>query len=253
MQGDPQRDPGRKSLSATIIDAEHGGVEVAVSKQGRHDQEENASTPEISHGGAGQQPPGCRSPSSAHRPSRRCVTFKARSPSPTSPTLTGEGASQNGSSPAGFYARIDLQNAEGGVDGHKIVGIVIDDQTNPSEISTAVQSAVSKAFGIVSQSPLFFLAAKYPQQAGVPVTGTYDDGPEWGTQPYTNMFASDERFGGPEVPGQHRAGQLPQELGRHRARLLRIRHLAVVQPCCDCDRGLVRARRAARSGSWTRP
>ena len=36
-------------------------------------------------------------------------------------SLTGEGASQDGTSPAGFTARIDLQNAEGGVDGHKLV------------------------------------------------------------------------------------------------------------------------------------
>ena len=115
-------------------------------------------------------------------------------------SLTGEGASQDGTSPAGFTARIDEQNAEGGIDGHKLVGDIIDDQTNPAEISTAVQSAVSGAFGIVSQSPLFFLAAKYPQQAGVPVTGTYDDGPEWGTQPYTNMFASDNGSVNPSYP-----------------------------------------------------
>ena len=57
-----------------------------------------------------------------------------------------------------------------------------------------------KAFGIVSQSPLFFLAAKYPQPAGVPVTGSYDDGPEWGTQPYTNMFASDDGSVDPKYP-----------------------------------------------------
>jgi branched-chain amino acid transport system substrate-binding protein len=114
--------------------------------------------------------------------------------------LTGEGGSENGSSPAGFEARIALQNAEGGVNGHKLVPLVIDDQTNPSEIATAVQEADSKAFGIVSQSPLFFLAAKYPNQAGVPVTGTYDDGPEWGTQPYTNMFASDEGSVNPKYP-----------------------------------------------------
>jgi branched-chain amino acid transport system substrate-binding protein len=115
-------------------------------------------------------------------------------------SLTGEGASQDGSSPAGFTARIDMQNAEGGIDGHKLVGEIIDDQTNPSEIATAVQTADSNAFGIVSQSPLFFLAAKYPQQAGVPVTGSYDDGPEWGTQPYTNMFASDNGSVNPSYP-----------------------------------------------------
>jgi branched-chain amino acid transport system substrate-binding protein len=114
--------------------------------------------------------------------------------------LTGEGASENSSSPAGFEARIDLQNAAGGIDGHKLVPLVIDDQTNPSTIATAVQEADSKAFGIVSQSPLFFLADKYPNEAGVPVTGSYDDGPEWGTQPFTNMFASDEGSVDPKYP-----------------------------------------------------
>ena len=127
--------------------------------------------------------------------------------------LTGEGASQNGSSPSGFYARIDLQNAEGGVNGHKIVGIVIDDQTSPSLIATAVQSAITRSFGIVSQSPLFFLAAKYPQQAGVPVTGTYDDGPEWGTQPYTNMFASDEGSVDPKYPVNTELGNFLKSKG----------------------------------------
>ncbi len=86
------------------------------------------------------------------------------------------------------------------MNGHKLVPLIIDDQTSPTLIATAVQSADSKAFGIVSQSPLFFLAAKYPQQAGVPVTGTYDDGPEWGTKPYTNMFASDNGSVDPKYP-----------------------------------------------------
>ena len=34
----------------------------------------------------------------------------------------------------------------------------------------------------------------------MPVTGTYDDGPEWGTQPYTNMFASDDGSVNPKYP-----------------------------------------------------
>jgi branched-chain amino acid transport system substrate-binding protein len=132
------------------------------------------------------------------------TTPAAASPAPITiayiTDLTGEGAAENANSPAGFEARLDLQNAEGGVDGHKLVPLVIDDQTSPSQIDTAVQEADSKAFGIVSQSPLMFLAAKYPKQAGVPVTGTYDDGPEWGTQPYTNMFASDEGSVNPKYP-----------------------------------------------------
>ncbi|MGA2838165.1 MAG: ABC transporter substrate-binding protein [Acidimicrobiales bacterium] len=128
-------------------------------------------------------------------------------------SLTGEGASQDGSSPAGFTARIDLQNAEGGIDGHRLVPEVIDDQTSPSEIATAVQTAVANAFGIVSQSPLFFLAAKYPQAAGVPVTGSYDDGPEWGTQPYTNMFASDNGSVNPSYPVNTQIGDFLKSHG----------------------------------------
>ena len=116
-------------------------------------------------------------------------------------SLTGPGASQDGGSQAGFLARIDEQNAMGGVDGHKLVPLVIDDQTSPSVIATAVQDAISKgAFGIVSQSALFFLADKYPEQQGVPVTGSYDDGPEWGEQPFTNMFASDHGSVDPKYP-----------------------------------------------------
>ena len=69
---------------------------------------------------------------------------------------------------------------------------MIEDQTSLTEILTAVQSALSKgAFGIVSASPLFLLSAKYPQEQGVPVTGSYTDGAEWGEHPYTNMFSSD--------------------------------------------------------------
>jgi branched-chain amino acid transport system substrate-binding protein len=134
-------------------------------------------------------------------------TGSGSSPSSASPitiayvtSITGPGASEDGSSPAGFEARIAQQNAEGGVDGHRLVPLVIDDQTSPTAVVTAVQEADSKAFAVVSQSPLFFEAAKYPQEQGIPVTGTYDDGPEWGEQPYTNMFAADNGSVDPKYP-----------------------------------------------------
>ena len=117
-------------------------------------------------------------------------------------SLTGPGSSEFSQAPAGFNPRIALQNAEGGVNGHKLRGIVIDDQTSPTEVATATQEALSKGvIGIVSTSPLFFLAAKYPNQAGVPVTGGFFDGPEWGTPPYeSNMFASDVGSVDPKYP-----------------------------------------------------
>lgn len=116
-------------------------------------------------------------------------------------SLTGPGAPEDAGSQAGFLARIDLQNSMGGVNGHKLVPLVIDDQSSPTVIATAVQDALSKgSLGIVSQSALFFLADKYPNQQGVPVTGSYDDGPEWGEQPFTNMFASDHGSVDPKYP-----------------------------------------------------
>ena len=129
-------------------------------------------------------------------------------------SLTGPSAPETASSPAGFLARIDLQNSEGGVDGHKLAPLVIDDQTSPSAVATAVQDALSKgAFGIVSATPLFFLAAKYPQQQGVPVTGSYTDGQEWGERPYTNMFASDLGSLNPTLPVNTLEGTILKKFG----------------------------------------
>ena len=153
------------------------------------------------------------------------VALVAVTPTPASATpapitiayissLTGPGGSQDGDSPAGFQARIALQNSMGGVNGHKLVPLIIDDQTSPTAVATAVQDALSKnAFGIVSQSPLFFLAAKYPNQAGIPVTGSYDDGPEWGTKPYANMFASDEGSVDPKYPVNTQIGEFLKSHG----------------------------------------
>jgi branched-chain amino acid transport system substrate-binding protein len=129
-------------------------------------------------------------------------------------SLTGPGSAEFSQAAAGFNARLAQQNAEGGVNGHKLVGLVLDDQTSPSAIATAVQDALSKgAFGIVSTSPLFFLAAKTPQQQGVPVTGGFFDGPEWGTQPYTNMFASDAGSVDPKYPVNSAIGTFLKQHG----------------------------------------
>ena len=83
---------------------------------------------------------------------------------------TGQAATQDVGAAQGFEARLDLQNSKGGVNGHKLVPLVLDDQTSPSEVATAVQDAISKgAIGIVSDSALLFLADKFPQQAGFPL------------------------------------------------------------------------------------
>jgi branched-chain amino acid transport system substrate-binding protein len=129
-------------------------------------------------------------------------------------SLTGAAAPEYSDSPAGFRARIALQNAQGGVNGHKIIPLVINDDTSPTTVVTAVQDAISKgALGIVANSALFFAAAKYPQQQGVPVTGNFSDGPEWGEQPYTNMFASDDGSVNPKYPVNTGAGSFLKQHG----------------------------------------
>jgi branched-chain amino acid transport system substrate-binding protein len=127
---------------------------------------------------------------------------------------TGQAATQDVGAVQGFEARLRLANSAGGVNGHKLVPLILDDQTNPTTLATAVQEAISKgAIGIVSDSALFFLADKYPQQAGVPVTGTNTDGPEWGKQPFTNMFSSDFGSVDPKYPASTLQGQVVKLLG----------------------------------------
>ena len=127
---------------------------------------------------------------------------------------TGQAATQDVGGVQGFEARLDLENSMGGVNGHKLVPLILDDQTSPTTVVTAVQEAIAKgAIGIVSNSALFFLADKYPQEAGVPVTGTNTDGPEWGQQPFTNMFSSDFGSVDPTYPASTLQGRVVKELG----------------------------------------
>jgi len=127
-------------------------------------------------------------------------------------SLTGPGADQFLPGPDAFTARIAEQNAMGGVNGHMIKGIIIDDQT--TQPTLAIQDALSQgAFGIVAESPLFFVGAKIPQQQGVPVTGGSVDGAEWGEQPYTNMFAADTGSVDPAQPASTLAGKFMKQHG----------------------------------------
>ncbi len=131
---------------------------------------------------------------------------------------TGAAASQDTGTVAVFEAALKAQNAKGGVNGHQLVPLVIDDQTSPATAATGVQEAISRgAIGIVSDSALMSLVAKYPQQAGVPVTGDNSDGPEWGTQPYTNMFGTGAQGStDPKYPVSTLFGKLVKQFGGKR-------------------------------------
>ncbi|HUZ09202.1 MAG TPA: ABC transporter substrate-binding protein [Acidimicrobiales bacterium] len=103
---------------------------------------------------------------------------------------TGVASSTFADGAAGAQARVAAQNAKGGVNGHKLKLVAEDDQSSPANNQTAAQDLVQAkgAFGVIDFSSFTFAAAKYLNQQGIPVTGSEFDGPEWGMQPYTNMF-----------------------------------------------------------------
>ena len=105
-------------------------------------------------------------------------------------SATGIAAPNFADGQPGAQAAIDAANAAGGVDGHQLELVGEDDQSNPSLDKTEAQDLVSKGvFGVIMFSPFAFEAAPYLHQQGLPVTGEEFDGPEWGEQPYTNMFS----------------------------------------------------------------
>ncbi|HLG67259.1 MAG TPA: ABC transporter substrate-binding protein [Acidimicrobiales bacterium] len=115
--------------------------------------------------------------------------------------LTGVSSSSFVDGPGAAKARIDALNAHGGIHGHKVKLIVEDDQSSPTQALTAAQVLVSKGVvGIIENSAFIFGADRYLQQQGIPVTGGGFDGPEWGTQPFSNFFtftpATSSTFGG---------------------------------------------------------
>jgi branched-chain amino acid transport system substrate-binding protein len=87
-------------------------------------------------------------------------------------------------------ARIDQMNAAGGVNGRQIKLVTADDSSSPTNAATAAQVLVSKnVFAVIGESPFIFGGAQYLNKQAVPVVGGGYDGPEWGTKPFTNMFA----------------------------------------------------------------
>ncbi len=138
-----------------------------------------------------------KSPSSASGSGGTGLTSSAPGVTPSTITLglitslSGAASAQYTGIVASARARIDLQNAQGGVDGRQISLVVEDDQTSPPQDATAAQQLISRGvFGVIGQTPVLFGGAKALNTAGVPVTGGGYDGPEWGLQPYTNMFST---------------------------------------------------------------
>lgn len=105
-------------------------------------------------------------------------------------SLSGAESAQFDGAQQGAQARIDLQNAQGGVDGRQIEMVVGDDGSTPTGAASATGTLIEKGvLGLMFVSGVTATAYKLPQQQGIPVVGAAVDGPEWGLQPNTNMFS----------------------------------------------------------------
>jgi len=130
-------------------------------------------------------------------------------------STTGVAGPQYVNSPKGFMARVALQNAQGGIDGHHLNGVVINDAGNYTQESSIVQGAVQThgAVGVISATPFMFEAYRWLQQNHIPVTGSSADGGEWGTPKNTNMFPSDDGFQTPNSPATAALSTLMKTVG----------------------------------------
>lgn len=92
----------------------------------------------------------------------------------------------------GVEARVDAQNAAGGVDGRKIELVSVDGAGTPAGNTSAAKILVQSkgVFAIIDNDAQGIGgAAPYTHQNGIPVTGQSDSS-TWGTQSYTNLFGS---------------------------------------------------------------
>jgi len=130
-------------------------------------------------------------------------------------STTGVAGPQYARAAEGFQARVALQNASGGIHGHKLNGVVINDAGNYTQEASIVQGAVQTkgAVGVVSVTPFMFEAYRWLQQNHIPVTGSSADGSEWGTPKNTNMFPSDDGAQTPNSPATSALSTLMKKVG----------------------------------------
>ena len=114
-------------------------------------------------------------------------------------SLTGVASSDYADAARGAQARVDAQNAEGGVNGHPLKLVVGDDQSSPANNATVAEDLVQTkgAFGVIDLSSFTFGGAPYLTSHGIPVTGYQFDGPEWSEPSSTNMFSYEAPALGP--------------------------------------------------------
>ena len=104
---------------------------------------------------------------------------------------TGVAASTSKNGGEACKARVDRQNAQGGVNGRKINTITIDDQSSGANL-TAAQDLVNNrnAFVVVDDSAFAFLSYRFLLGQGVPMIGGGYDGDYYGKPGNQSIFSA---------------------------------------------------------------
>jgi branched-chain amino acid transport system substrate-binding protein len=104
---------------------------------------------------------------------------------------TGVGSPSFEDSAKACQARVDAQNAKGGVNGRKIQLEAVDDMSSAANL-TAAQDLVQnrQVFAVVNNSPFAFVSYRYLQGAGVPLIGGGSDGTYYGTKGNENIISA---------------------------------------------------------------
>jgi ABC-type branched-subunit amino acid transport system substrate-binding protein len=107
-------------------------------------------------------------------------------------SLTGDSASSFTSVEPGVKARLAVINAAGGINGHKINYVMVDDASTPQGASAAVRKMRQEHFfAVIAVSSQFSATAAATKAAGLPVTGAaIDGGGSWLDPANNNLFSS---------------------------------------------------------------
>jgi ABC-type branched-subunit amino acid transport system substrate-binding protein len=111
-------------------------------------------------------------------------------------------------------ARVDAENAKGGVNGRKINLEVVDDKSSGANLTAAKDLVENRnAFAVVDNSAFAFLTYRYLKDAGVPMIGGGFDGSYYYDQGNENILSG--LGGGTPVPGltYETAAKVMKQLG----------------------------------------
>ncbi len=122
-------------------------------------------------------------------------------------------------------ARIDRQNAKGGVNGRKIQMEIVDDASSGANL-TATQDLVKNrnVFAIVNNSSFAFLSYRYMLDQGVPMVGGGYDGTYYGQKGNEDIISSLGNAAPFTGLSYDTTAKVMKQLGAKKSRRTRLRH-----------------------------